>query len=98
MCSIVHYTASISEQVSYILLLLLSTVSSSVFLIETKISFLVMLEKLNKNVKIYVYKYEYVLTIYAPMIYTAPFVIFLIHYEGKCKGVGPWKSRFFWAL
>jgi hypothetical protein len=36
-----------------------------------------------------------VLTIYAPMIYTA---CVHIHYVGKWEGVGPWNSRVFWAL
>jgi hypothetical protein len=33
------------------------------------------------------------------MIYTAPYVMFLMRadYEGKWEGVGPWKSRLFWA-
>jgi hypothetical protein len=38
------------------------------------------------------------ITIYAPMNYTAPYVIFdagSIHYLGKWEGVGPWKSRVF---
>ncbi len=43
-----------------------------------------------------------ILTIYAPMIYRAPWVMLLMlaatFYEGKCEGVGPWKSRVFWAL
>jgi hypothetical protein len=32
--------------------------------------------------------------IYAPMIYTAPCIMFLVrayHYEGKWEAVGPWK-------
>jgi hypothetical protein len=24
-------------------------------------------------------------------------VVLVLHYEGKCEGVGPWKSRLFWA-
>jgi hypothetical protein len=44
-----------------------------------------------------------IIAIYAPMIYTAPDVMQnfdagSIHYEGKWEGVGPWKSRLFWAL
>jgi hypothetical protein len=47
-----------------------------------------------------------ILTIYAPMIYTAPCIMFLmfnvvcgqIHYEGKWEGVGPWKWRVFWVM
>ncbi len=43
------------------------------------------------------------LAIYAPIIYAAPCVMFLmramlIHYEGKWEGVEPWISRVFWAL
>jgi hypothetical protein len=34
-----------------------------------------------------------ILTIYAPMIYAGN-----SHYLGKWEGVGPWKSRVFWAL
>jgi hypothetical protein len=49
------------------------------------------------------YMLRTVLTIYAPMIYTALCVMLgfdagSTHYLGKWKGVGPWKSRFFWAL
>ncbi len=43
----------------------------------------------------------FVISIYAPMIYTAPCIMFgcvYIHYEGKWEGVRPWKSRVFWAL
>ncbi len=42
-----------------------------------------------------------ILAIYAPMINTAPYVMCLMRedplYEGKREGVGPWKSRLFWA-
>ncbi len=47
-----------------------------------------MLEKLNTNFKIYVYKYEYVLAIYAPMIYTAPCVMFLVRADTLWGQVG----------
>ncbi len=47
----------------------------------------------------------YIIAIYAPTIYTAPyspvhnaFDAGSIHYEGKLEGVVPWKSRLFWAL
>ncbi len=39
--------------------------------------------------------------IYAPMTYTAPYIIFLMHADplrGKWEGAGPWKSRLFRAL
>jgi hypothetical protein len=46
---------------------------------------------------------EIILATYAPMIYTAPYVMFLMradplrgHWGGG--GGGPWKSRLFWAL
>jgi hypothetical protein len=43
-----------------------------------------------------------IIAIYAPMIYMALCIRFLmraeqIHYEGKWEGVGPWKSRLFWS-
>jgi hypothetical protein len=42
-----------------------------------------------------------IITIYAPMIYTASpvrnaFDAGSIHYLGKWEAVGPWKSRVFW--
>ncbi len=42
-----------------------------------------------------------ILTIYAPMIYTAPCIMFWMRaypVRGKWEGVGPWHSRVFWAL
>ncbi len=42
-----------------------------------------------------------VIAIYAPMIYMAPYVMFLMRADplrGKVERVGPWKSRPFWAL
>jgi hypothetical protein len=42
-----------------------------------------------------------VIAIYAPMIYMAPYVMFLMRADplrGQVERVGPWKSRPFWAL
>jgi hypothetical protein len=41
-----------------------------------------------------------VIAIYAPRMYSTPRVIDAgsNYYEGKWEGVGPWKSRFFWAV
>jgi hypothetical protein len=42
-----------------------------------------------------------VLTIYEPMIHTAPFIMFWMcayPLRGEVGGVGPWNLRGFWAL